>query len=107
MYNWFTFSYTQNKDNTINQVCLDKILKTYNLHFSDKIRGYWVLHVQKAETGYDGVTAHEQKGADKGETHINQASCIHQPPTGIMKKSKSNVKDAGQGVETHEGACQE
>ena len=24
-----------------------------------------------------------------------------------MKKSKSNVKDAGQGVETHEGAYQE
>ena len=51
--------------------------------------------------------AHEQKGADKGKTYINQASCIHQPPTGIMKKSKSNVKDAGQGVETHEGARQE
>ena len=106
MYNWFTFSYTRKK-HTINQLYLDKILKTYNLHFSDKIRGYWVLHVQKAETGYDGVTAHEQKGADKGKTYINQASCIHQPPTGIMKKSKSNIKDAGQGVETHEGAYQE
>ena len=68
---------------------------------------YWVLHVQKAETGYNGVTAHEQKGADKGKTHSNQASYIHQPPTGIMKKSKSNVKDGGQGVETHEGARQE
>ena len=91
----------------INQLYLDKNLKTYNLHFSGKIRWYWVLHVQKTETGYNGVTAHEQKGADKGETHINQASCIHQPPTGIMKKSKSNVKDGGQGVETHEGARQE
>ena len=50
--------------------------------------------------------AHEQKGADKGKTHRNQAICIHQPPIGIMVKSKSNVKDAGQGVETHEGARQ-
>ena len=60
-----------------------------------------------AETGYSEVTAPEQKRADKGKTHRNQGSCIHQPPTGIMKKSKSNVKDGGQGVETHEGARQE
>ena len=60
-----------------------------------------------AETGYSEVTAHEKKGANKGKTHRNQAGCIHQPPTGIMKKSKSNVKDAGQSVETHEGVCQE
>ena len=60
-----------------------------------------------AETGYSGVMAHEQKGADKGKTHRNQAGCIHQPPTGIMIKNKSNVKDAGQSVETHEGAPQE
>ena len=51
--------------------------------------------------------AHEQKGADKRKTHGNQAGCIHQPPTRIMKNSKSNIKDAGQGVETHEGARQE
>ena len=90
-----------------NQVQLHKILKTYNLCFSVKIRRFCVLHVQKAETGYNGVTAHEQKGADIGKTHINQASCIHQPPTGIMIKSKTNIKDAGQSVETHEGARQE
>ena len=51
--------------------------------------------------------AHEQKGADKGKTHRNQAICIHQPPIGIMIKSKTNIKDAGQGVERHEGAPQE
>ena len=36
-----------------------------------------------------------------------QADSLPLAPTGIMKKSKSNVKDAGQGVETHEGAYQE
>ena len=29
-----------------------------------------------AETGYSEVTAHEQKRADKGKTHRNQAVCI-------------------------------
>lgn len=78
-----------------------------NSRFSHNSRGLCISHPGKVEPVYTGVTAHEQKGADKGKTHINQASCIHQPPTGIMKKSKSNVKDGGQGVETHEGARQE
>lgn len=80
------------QDNTINQVCLDKILKTYNLHFSDKIRGYWVLHVEKAETGYDGVTAHEQKGADKGKHTLIRPVVYTNHQLGLWKRARVVLK---------------
>ena len=108
MYNWITLFYTWNYHNVIDQLYPNKYLRTCNLHFSDKIRDTVLSSSStNAENGYSGVMAHEQKGADKRKTHGNQAGCIHQPPTRIMKNSKSNIKDAGQGVETHEGARQE
>ena len=47
-----------------------------------------------------------RNGPIKGK-HTEIRLSVFQPPTGIMKKSKSNVKDAGQSVETHEGVHQE
>lgn len=41
---------------------------THILHFSHRIRRIFIPYPSKAEPGHSGVTAHELKRADSGET---------------------------------------
>ncbi|KAF5917064.1 hypothetical protein HPG69_013989 [Diceros bicornis minor] len=57
--------------------------------------------------GYSGVTAHKQKGADSWKTCRNYGSGVHQPPTGIIKKSNTNVEDRRDRIKRYKGAHQD
>ena len=70
------------------------------------MRGFYIPCPCKAQPGYPGVMAHEQKGADSWETYRHKCSDIHDDPAGIFKKSHNNLKDGGEGVKTGKAAHQ-
>ena len=79
----------------------------YNLHFSGNCRGFCAPSPGKTGPGPSGVMAHENVGADSWETHSKQCSALHQPQTGSVKKSWTNVKGGGEGIKRHKGAHQD
>lgn len=91
----------------MNELATRHCRNAYSLHISHQMRGFCIPCPSKAEPGYLGVMAHEQKGADSWETHSHDCSNIHEDPIGIIKKSQNNLKDGGEGVKTDKGAQQE
>lgn len=60
-----------------------------------------------AEPDHAGVTAHEHKGAHSGETRSKDCSTVQQEHAGIISKTQTSLKKAGQGIKTEKSAHQQ
>ena len=61
----------------------------------------------KAVPGYPGVSAHEQKGADRWETCNDYCRGFHKKNINTVKNSENNSTDKGKDVEKDKGEHQE
>lgn len=61
----------------------------------------------KAVPGYPGVSAHEQKGADRWETCNDYCRGFHKENINTVKNSQNNSTDKGKYVEKDKGGHQE
>ena len=61
----------------------------------------------KAVPGYPGVSAHEQKGADRWETCNDYCRGFHKENIDTVKNRKNNSTDECKDVKTDKGAHQE
>ena len=56
-----------------------------------KDRKFWVPYSSKAEAGYPGVSAHEQKGAERWETCNDYWRRFHKENINTVKNSQNNI----------------
>ena len=68
------------------------------------MRGFYIPYSGKADHGYPGVAAHEQKGAEGWETQSDHQTGVQKVPAEMIKKTQNNVKDRGEGVKVDKGA---
>ena len=71
------------------------------------MRGFYIPYPCKADHGYPGVAAHEQKGADGWETQSDYQTAVQKVPAEIIKHTQNNMKDGGEGVKVDKGAHQQ
>ena len=72
-----------------------------------KDRRFWVPYPCKAEAGYPGVSAHEQKGAERWEACNDYWRCFHKENINTVKNSQDNIRKKGKDVEKDKGEHQE